>query len=289
MTELKPPCTFKQQIDKFKERGLIIENEVYAEKILSRVNYYRLSAYGLGLHENNQYKHNVTFETIYCLYEFDVRFRYLLLEAIEIIEIMFRTKIAHHLAMKYGSESYLDVNCFQSEKYHNGFVREFNNEKNRQEDTAFIKHHNTHYQGRMPVWVAVEIFSFGMLSLFYGNMKIEDQVVVAQDFNTSPAYIRSWLKCLVEVRNICAHYGRVYNRNLSSEPKLYKEHKYIRKNRIFAIILIIRRLLDDNSFQKAFILKVQALIEAYSANLNLSYIGFPENWQSLLGEYIQTK
>lgn len=54
---------------------------------------------------------------------------------------------------------------------------------------------------------------------------------------------------LVEVRNICAHYGRMYNRILSSEPRLYREHSHVKRNRAFAVILVIKRLLNDNNFK----------------------------------------
>lgn len=288
VTPLKPPCTFEEQIEILKKRNLIIEDEEYAKIILARVNYYRLSAYGLGLHVDNQYKESTRFETLYCLYEFDVKFRYLLLEAIEIIEVMFRTRIAYHMAIKYDSESHLNENLFYNAEYHRKFVEELIKEKDRQKDTAFIKHHDCKYEGRMPIWVAAEIFSFGVLSRFYGNLKIEDQREIAKIFNTTPVYIRSWLKALVEVRNICAHYGRIYNRILNSTPKLYSDHKHVKPDRIFAVILVIKRLLSENATQRNFVSKLKALIEEYNEDVNLSFIGFPDNWEKILGEYIES-
>lgn len=289
MEQLKPPSTYAEQIEILKERNLIVNDESFAKDVLSRVNYYRLSAYGLGLHENNQYKDGITFDRIYRLYEFDVKFRYLLLEVIEIIEVMFRTKIAYHIAIKYGSEAYLDGSLFREEKFHEKFLEEFAKEKYYQRDAAFVKHHEEKYGGKMPIWVAVEIFSFGMLSKYYGNMKEDDQWEIAGLFNAKPVYIRSWLKCLVEVRNICAHYGRIYNRILSSEPRLYREHSHIRRNRAFAVILVIKRLLNDNAFRRSFSSNLISLIEEFDDTVNLSFIGFPSDWQKILGEYIKSK
>lgn len=288
-TPLKPPSSIEEQIKILKGRNLVIENEDYAKEVLARVNYYRLSAYGLGLHIDNCYKDGTRFETIYCLYEFDIKFRYVLLEAIENIEVMLRTKIAYHMAVKYGSQCHLDASLFYNAEYHNKFIEEFEKEKERQKDTAFVKHHNCKYEGKMPIWVAVELFSFGMLSRFYGNMNAEDQSVIASHFSTSPTYLRSWLKSLVEVRNICAHYGRIYNRMLNSTPKLYGEYKHIKPDRIFAVIVIIKRLLSDPASQRKFVLEIRALIEEYDEAVNLSFIGFPFEWKKLLGEYIETE
>jgi abortive infection bacteriophage resistance protein len=287
--ELKPPLSYQGQVDLLKSRNLIIENETFAEQVLSHINYYRLSAYGLGLHDGSKFQDHIKFEALYRLYEFDVKIRYILLQAIEFTEVMFRTKIAYHMATKYNSESYLDVQFFQDELFHKEFVDAFTLEKHHQRNAAFIKHHEELYGGKMPIWVAVEIFSFGMLSRFYGNMIIKDQWEIARFFNTSPVFIRSWLKCLVEVRNICAHYGRIYNRILSSEPKMYFEHQHIKKRRIFVIILVLKRLLNHVTIQKTFTSNIRTLIEEYDDVINLSYIGFPEDWNKLLGEYIVSK
>jgi len=39
-------------------------------------------------------------------------------------------------------------------------------------------------------------------------------------------YMR-WLESIFYVRNICAHYGRLYNAKLSKMPVLYKEYTKI--------------------------------------------------------------
>lgn len=56
--KIKPPKTYKEQIEIYKSRNLYIKDSEYAEKILQRVNYYRLSDYGLTMKEpvfKNQY------------------------------------------------------------------------------------------------------------------------------------------------------------------------------------------------------------------------------------------
>ena len=50
MHELKPALTYNQQIDRLKNvHNLSITDDAAALEILKKVNYYRLSAYGLGL------------------------------------------------------------------------------------------------------------------------------------------------------------------------------------------------------------------------------------------------
>lgn len=72
--KVKPPKTYKEQIEIYKSRNLYIEDSEYAEKVLQRVNYYRLSAYGLTMKDpiiKNQYIQGASFMKILSLYEFD--------------------------------------------------------------------------------------------------------------------------------------------------------------------------------------------------------------------------
>lgn len=286
--KLKPSLTYKEQIDLLKSRNLIINNEQFAERILSHVNYYRLSAYGLGLRKDNIFKEDVSIEDIYGLYRFDVELRYQILKVIEIIEITIRTKIAHHIASKYYSLAYMDRQFFVDEDYHKQFIDEFKREKFNQRDTAFVKHHNQVYDGKMPIWVAVELFTFGTLSKLYSNMKDEDKKVIAEALSNetgiyavSPEYMKSWLKSLVEIRNVCAHYGKIYNRNFKSPPKLYNQHNFVNKYKIFTRLLVMKRLIYDKVVWRSFIINLKALLDEYEI-VNLRYIGFPENWYDLL-------
>ena len=103
--QLKVPKTYEEQVSILKERGLHIESEQKAIDVLKRINYYRLTAYGLTLKTSDkadQYKSGTSFEHILKLYEFDKELRLLLLDAIESIETAFRAHIAYYHAHAYG-------------------------------------------------------------------------------------------------------------------------------------------------------------------------------------------
>lgn len=104
VSQIKPPTTFEQQIEIFRSRNLIIEDEKEAIEFLKRVNYYRLTGYTLTLKKNDRFFDGVTFNDIRHLYEFDKKLRNLLLEVLEDIEISFRTHIAYHHAHNYGPQ-----------------------------------------------------------------------------------------------------------------------------------------------------------------------------------------
>src|SRR5690606_6390940 len=106
------------------------------------------------------------------------------------------------------------------------------------------------YDGNIPVWVAVEVLSFGSLSKLFSNMKKEARSEIAKRNYLVPSiYLESWLKCLSHIRNICAHYGRLYNRSLTTKPRLDRKAKKLKfpQGKIFAHIYILKELIHDRN------------------------------------------
>ena len=100
MEALKPALTYQEQIDRLKTvHNLRITDETDALDILQKVNYYRLSAYGLGLKkaENREiYLDGITLDHIFRLYMFDSVLKNCLIHLIEQIEIQLRTQISNY-------------------------------------------------------------------------------------------------------------------------------------------------------------------------------------------------
>jgi abortive infection bacteriophage resistance protein len=84
MGQLKLPTTYSQQIDKLRSRGCKINDVPFCTKVLSEINYYRLSAYFLPFRKKvRTYKYGTDFNTIFQIYEFDRYLRNILFGAIE--------------------------------------------------------------------------------------------------------------------------------------------------------------------------------------------------------------
>ena len=135
----------------------------------------------------------------------------------------------------------------------------------------------------MPIYALVEVFSFGTLSKFYKNMINADKKAVAQTFGVGYTYLESWLESISYVRNICAHYGRLYNAKMSKSPILYKEYTQlgIGNNRIFGVLLCLKHLLKKDSHWILFVEQIEALFDKYES-VNIKTMGFPDNWKELL-------
>jgi len=289
MGELKqhqPPMTIEEQVKNLKDIGLIVDDEEYAKQILNDISYFRLiKAYSLNLKpKNGKYNGEITFEQIVELYLFNANLRQLIFPEIEKVEINVRCRIANYFAEKYGVLGYLDSNNFIDMKYHKSFLADIEEEISRNAKAPFVRNFRENYEGgKLPIYALVEVFSFGTLSKFYKNMLNPDKKVVARSFGIGYTYFESWLESISYIRNICAHYGRLYNAKMSKIPILYKEYAQagIGNNRIFGVLLCLKHLLKEDKHWNQFVDTIELLFEKYE-HVDIKTMGFPNNWKELL-------
>ncbi|MBP3939506.1 MAG: Abi family protein [Clostridia bacterium] len=283
MSEVKKFLCYEEQIEHLKSVGLTIEEDSVAKEILSKVNYYRLiNAYSLGLYSSrnpeDRYIEGVTFYQLYDLYQFDSELRQVLSVLLENFEILFRTKLAYYIGEKYGALGYLSPEIFKNDEYHTQFLEDLEREKTHQSKSPIIEHHNEHYEGQLPIWVLVEIASFGMISKMYSNLNDEDQKNLAKEFNVKAYYLKNWLRSFVEIRNVCAHYGRLYNKVLTFPPPLFRDMNFD-NTRVFSVLYILTRFADDKLWLRQ-VLKLKVSFEEHKS-VELHKVGFPEDWEKL--------
>lgn len=289
MGELKkhqPPMTIDEQVENLKNIGLIVDDEEYAKKILNDISYFRLiKAYSLNLKSKNEcYNKQTAFKEIVDLYLFNSNFRQLIFPEIEKVEINVRCRLANFFAEQYGVLGYLQAENFSNENYHAQFLEDIKEEVRRNSKAPFVRNFKENYEGgNLPIYALVEVFSFGTLSKFYKNMLNKDKKAIAKTFGVGYTYFESWLESISYVRNICAHYGRIYNAKLSKTPILYKEYTQvgIGNNRIYGVLLCLKYLLKDDDHWNLFVDKIELLFDKYPC-VQISTMGFPENWKVLL-------
>lgn len=283
---LKPARTYDEQIEILRNRGLQISDYNSAKSILQQTNYYRLSAYSLGLRdENNNFIQGSSIEQLYRIYKFDEELRHLLFSLIEPVEIKLRSEIAYHLGTKYGNVAHLNFNLFENEKSHLRFLEEYYSGLSKSFNSDCVKHNIKKY-GELPIWAMVENLTFGTLSKFYGNLKNEIQVDIAEQFNTDTSRLSGWLECLCEVRNICAHSGRIYNRKLTKKPKLYnKDNDGFNQDtyyKIFPVIIILKKIYNGEDKFSTFFNNLSILINSFENDIKIEHLGFPKFWRTKL-------
>ena len=229
-SKMKPQKTISELIDLLKSRNLTFEDSFSAEKLLSQINYYRLSGYWRKYQINpdkndNNFVAETTFEKIIEIYELDTALRNLLQKGLGIFEICFRSKFAYHFAhsAENGQLLYLQQKSYDNSKISENekpseLLEKIEKELERSKE-KFILHFKRKGE-KIPVWAAVEVLSFGAVSKMYSRLTNKDVVKnVYQEFETF-AKLKKYkrvvpiIHSLVHLRNLCAHQSRIWNRRL---------------------------------------------------------------------------
>lgn len=290
----KKPISITEQVDQLKKRGLIFENEDFASKCLSHISYYRLAGYWWSMQEDKEkhyFKPNSTFENVMNIYNFDAELRLLLFDVIEKIEISLRTKLIYHLSHDHDPWWFQNTELFRNTPALVNSLNKMRDEVDRSKD-IFIKDHKKKYKNDLrfpPAWKTLELSSLGGLSKLYGNLKnnINAKDRIAKEFGAvNHTFLPSWLQSIAQIRNLCAHHSRLWNKNLPGTVKLLPKppNKWIENipkphefQRLYIHLSIMRYLLNTIIPNNDFSNRLCQLLSKYN-NIDSKALGFKDNW-----------
>ena len=293
MKYTKPPLTFSEQADLLLRRGLQADRDDLIQK-LQAVNYYRLSGYLYPFRQaDDTFRPGTTLEIVWSRYTFDRQLRLLMMDAIERVEVAVRTQLAYHFAHTYGPFAYLDPANFpglKSEEYEK-WLAELREEIQRSRE-PFVTHFRNKYGDShtdLPIWMVAEVMSFGKVLTMFRGVATDLQKQIANEYSIPDEVMRSWLLALNTIRNICAHHGRLWNRELGNKPKMPNIRKYpewhqpisIGNNRVFGILTILHYLLRKISPLSLWYNRLITLLNSFP-NIPQKDMGFSENWGTSL-------
>lgn len=319
--------SMNSQLRILRERGMVVESGNRVKKILEKGNYYNIiNGYKdlfLDKTENSdeeKYIEGTTFLEVYALYLFDREVRSIFLKYILELENHIKAVLAYEFSKKYGHDNYLRVENFDT------VVKARNSKKTKAQKIGEVSQlivsiqreiakqltkNNpmiSHYmleEGYVPLWVLVNILTLGTVSVFYQNMKEEDQNNVGKKFAIQPDEMKSILSLLSVFRNQCAHDGRLYNMKAiknNGQPNNIKTNQIHRKlaipfdvgnnpqcgkNDLFAIVIVFKSMLSKTSFNKFFfalkkeIVCLEKKLKVIGIDVVLKEMGFPSNWMDI--------
>ncbi len=272
----KSALTIKEQIELLKKRGLIIDNEEETKHYLNNISYYNLSGYFKPYQdENDIFFKDTNFDKIMQLYFFDRKLRLLFINALERIEKSFKTQFIYNLSIDHGADYLINDAKFSNHK------KRIDENLMRSKE-PFITNFKEKYSNEYPpLWILAEVLSFGdILAIFSQSLDPQDKKKIAQYYCMNREHLYSWLDNLREIRNICAHHSRLWNRKITKHLKRSETNEKLQYNSyIFDSIIITEILLKRVSPGFDWIKSVKTLIEEY--DIEVKKMGFPDNWKEL--------
>ena len=311
MKPLKPWLAFASQLETLQTRGLQVEDHAAALDYLERLGYYRLSGYWYPLRaldpKASQTQGRAVrldgfipgsrFEDVVRLYVFDKKLRLLALDALERIEMAVRVDVAHLLGQRdplaHEKPACLHGNFAKKQiskgpdagkTQHQLWLAKYKSLLSRARKEPFVLHHQQQY-GALPIWAAVEVWDFGLLSKLFSGMQYADQEQIAAIYGApSGLAFAQWLRSLNFIRNVSAHHSRLWNINVVERAAVPPHWPAELDNaRPFFYFCLMRQLLEVICPRSSWGLRVQALLEgefphANNAGVSLKDSGAFTGW-----------
>ena len=132
-----------------------------------------------------------------------------------------------------------------------------------------------------------EVLSFGNLNYIYSNIASNRlRKLIADYFGLKPQVFTSWLTVLANLRNMCCHHARVWNRDFMltpAEPRKtsnsWIDTSKTDKKKVFYRLCIIRYFLATVSPNNNFNEKLAELLSKFSS-IDITAMGFCQDWKN---------
>ncbi len=297
-----------EQIEILKDKGLIINDINYAKEVLLRENYFFIMGYRhlfLKHDSSRKFIDGTTFDELYSLFVFDRMFRNIIFKNILIVENNYKSIFSYVLSKNYGykERDYLNIKNFDNDKSRTRQINDLIRKVKRQFNVNGRQHGATsHYMdnyGYIPLWIGVKVISFGLMSEMFSILKPIDKVSIASVYKIEPDEMEMYLPILANYRNLCAHEDIVFNHftqriipdtkyhSILQIEKVNNEYVY-GKNDIFALIIILKRLLTKDDF-KMMMNEINYEFDRLCGKLNvikiddvINAMGFPQNYKDIM-------
>lgn len=193
-------------------RGLEIDRPIEEVRgVLEGINYYRLTGYALPfLSDRERFKSGAKFSEVMAIYDFDRKVRDKFSEALEVVELTFRTFFARELGKATGALGYRDAQNYTNAAVYSSAIRQVlaDYDQSKERRAQHFRRQGEH----PPVWAIVEVASFGHLSYLFRALKPELRKPIADLYGfTGSQFFSSILQHLCVLRNRCAHHSRIYD------------------------------------------------------------------------------
>ena len=134
--------------------------------------------------------------------------------------------------------------------------------------------------------------SFGSISMMYSNLTDNNKDYICKGYLTiNREYLKNYLYVLSNLRNSCAHQGRIFGKEFELAPKISKKDKCFLSNynitttnsnhKLFIYIFIMIKLIKNNDQKCTMINELKSLFKRFP-DIDIKKIGFVKNWEYIL-------
>jgi abortive infection bacteriophage resistance protein len=276
----KPPLNPDQQVQRLLNKGLVVSDTAAAAEYLALTNYIRFAEYARHtVGEDDAYIVGTQFDSIRRLIEFDSTLRNILIQAIERIEIAYRTALCLDASLRTGDPFwYLNRSNFKNQEQLEeslGILKAELAKASAPHRSLVRFYKDTYGDDYPPAWALLEVATFTFWSYICQNLA--DPAIknaVADRLGCLPKHLHGWIASMVALRNKCAHHSRVWNSEISSQPGSTREMKALGAKKVYLLILVIQEFLSKIGGKRIFDERLAQLFDDYP-DVDQSSMGYP--------------
>ena len=221
----KAHATAAERVAHLRARGLQIARPNVAARKIEEIGYERLRIYFLSRRDHTQpdkpFLPGTTYNHILRLHECDTKLRDICFKGVGRFELVFRNRLSEVLSARFGSHPYFRNEAFASSKQHNEALQKVLQVFTQSKDQRARHYRNTYTEPPLPpIWMLKEFLTFGASARLHAALACSVRREIAVHFGVAilPVF-DSWVECFVDLRNICAHHDRLFNRRFQKQPQ----------------------------------------------------------------------
>lgn len=280
-----PALTIVEQIQLLEKRGLVINDHLGTAHYLKTIGFYHLSHYFHPfLSAAQQFKEGICFSDVLDLYIFDRELRLLVSDALERIEVALKASVSNVMSLNAHPHWYMDKTLFLKQNHHELCIHEIQKQLAQSKEDFLLDYYERYDAPHLPPsWLVMECITFGVVSKIYANIK--DRKVrkeIADHFGVFSEILKSWMKNLTYIRNICAHHGRLWNRHCIIAPAgidLTNRTHFQNKQPFYLAAFVIDTLNTKIAPHSKWKNRLHSLFEEHP-HIDFMRMGFFEDWRN---------
>jgi abortive infection bacteriophage resistance protein len=222
---VKPSLSWDEQVALLIERGLAVDDQAACASFLAATNYYRFSGYARYFQNaphlgHDDFHDGTAFDEVRTIYEADETLRAVLVHPLARMEVLLRAHTAYVIANAHGPRGgYLDADFYTDPGTREPTVEACLRDIERSNERHILRYRNSNGSASdysdLPVWSAVEAWSFGTLSkCIERGAKGTLADAVATSLGVAKAGFAYRVRSLVYLRNRCAHHSRLWHHSV---------------------------------------------------------------------------
>jgi abortive infection bacteriophage resistance protein len=286
------PRTYADQLAILEGRGLGVVDRAEAVHWLSHLNYYRVKLYAsvFWIQEHGRYAEGSSIEDVLWVYRFDQGLREVVLSAIKCVEVSVRSRLAYEIGHRSGPQAHLDTCHFRQVDRCIEMLNGLRSELRRSREDFLTPYRPAESIGSIPVWVAIEVASFGVVSkMLAGQASASLRQAVADTYRMDERVLCAAMHHLNVVRNTAAHHGRLWNRRFNIELSLPRKkpaglwgsfaHGEDR-NKVYNTLVILLHMIRAVDPSSGLPRRLRQHLESLPVGLR-HHMGIPLGWEEL--------